>query len=69
MKKKIDEEDKTITVQFRIEPELLEVIDDWCEKHDRTRSWLIRRALVFTFMKEIGEAKIKKWFDRLKPLY
>ena len=66
--KKPNEPDMTETVQFRIEPELLKVIDDWCQENGRTRSWIIRRALIFTFMKELGVAKIRRWYDKLTKI-
>jgi Ribbon-helix-helix protein, copG family len=62
------DESGTVKFQCRLDRELAQIVDDWCEEHDRTRSWIIRRALIFIFAKEIGEKRIKKFFDKLKPI-
>jgi len=56
-----------VVLQVRIEKELAEILDDFCQKNNRSRSWLIRRALIFTFMRELGIAKAKKFYDLLNP--
>ncbi|HUI45044.1 MAG TPA: ribbon-helix-helix domain-containing protein [Nitrospirota bacterium] len=58
---------KSVKFQVRIPVELADIVDEFCQKNERSRSWIIRRALIFVFFKELGEKRVKKFFDKLRP--
>ena len=76
MKKKINNEKKSIRIQFDITKESLENIDKLCQKQisNKTRSYIIRKSLAFyqrilELLDEGGNLYIEKNGEKIRLLF
>lgn len=57
-----------VTLQCRMDKEIVDILDEWCRENERTRTWIIRRALIFLFAKEYGIKKVKDIWEKIKTV-